>query len=70
MDFDFDMDVEMLVPVGLALLGGFVALFTINGGFSRLVGVEQVHVNPIIKILATLGASVIGFVWGWMMMNR
>lgn len=67
MDFDFDMDVEMLVPIGLALLGAFIAFFTASGGFSSMVTGEHFNPGIVTKVISAIGGGVIGWVWGYLM---
>lgn len=67
---DFDMDIEMLLPVGLALIGAFVAYFTATGGFSVYVTGESFDPGFLIKIASAVGGAVIGFVWGYYMVNN
>lgn len=67
---DFDMDIESLLPFGLAILGAFVAYFTATGGFSSYVTGEAFDPGLLIKVASAVGGGAIGFVWGYIMVNN
>lgn len=61
-----DFDMEDIVPIGLAVVGAGIAWFTLSGGFAPAVTGESF--SPVggiwMKIFASAGAGVIGFIWG------
>ena len=67
MDFDFDFDIETLLPILLALLGAFVAFFTASGGFSSMVTGESFNPGLFTKIASAIGGALIGYIWGYFM---
>ena len=60
-----ELDQDQIIPIGLAILGGMVAIFTASGGFSYMISGEQFNPGIFTKIAATVGGAIAGYIWAF-----